>query len=176
MTKLWKPLQNSNLSLSEQHVIWRSGRGTVLTHHLHIQTTFGFHSLSGNHSLIIFIFTNESLSLSVSFVVTDESNPCFVLSLQNITSANSESLRSNKADIAPFWPPNRSVMCCDTAGSGCQNSGPCSTTGQLFWRVLDWISASQQPAPKLTRRTLPTTHSQGTVRCSGQLTKTLDEN
>lgn len=81
-----------------------------------------------------------------------------VLPLQRVTPPVSQ-----EADIAPFWLPNGSVMCCDTAGSGCQNSGPCSTPGQLFWRVLDWISASQQPAPRLTRNTLSRTHSEHRV-------------
>lgn len=119
-----------------------------------IACTCGFHSFSSDHPLIS-IFDWRALSLSITNMVTNESAPHFLLFLASDISANRESPSSEEADISPFWPPNGSVMCCDTAGSDCQNSGPCSTAGQLFWRLLDWISASQQPAPRLTKSTLP---------------------
>lgn len=46
-------------------------------------------------------------------------------------------------DAAPFSAPNRGVIRCGTAGSGCQNSRLLSTAGRLFREVLDWISASE---------------------------------
>lgn len=77
MTKLCKPSQHSNLS--QLHVILVKGnsRGIVLTHHLHTCTfkaRLVFTASRRDRLLIIFlVLTDGPLSLSISFMLTNES-------------------------------------------------------------------------------------------------------
>ena len=147
MTQLHKRLSPTNLALIEQHVISvkGAGRGIALTHNPH---TCALKEMRSSPDLFSSVWLLGFIPLHHCSAYL-----CFLLPLLSVSSANSDYNRSKEWDSTPFLPPNESLMCCGTAGSGCQNSGLCSKAGQLFWRVLDWISASDQPTQSHTNHT-----------------------